>query len=382
MNINFSHIGFIPLQANIFFSVLIFFITGIAFQANNYSIKTILIILIIGLLISIAKKNLNTILKNSVLLLSSFFCGGYLYQIQQNKFENFRKLTNDKTFNITGTIKDIIKLEHSRFKKKIIFNVREIHEIKSGSVYKENILIQIYTNTYKNIQIDNTIKIENLFFKSFNNNTYIDHLTKDNIATSLFESKFTNQFISQKKFSFPRWINKIKNYIFLNIKLKTCQESFALFSSIFLGNTKNCSQKLMTEYRDFFQLWGLSHYLARAGLHMLIIIFLWSTLISSLKINFRLQQTILLMLIIIYYLLSWASIPFLRSLSMFLLYKTCIILNLQINSLHLLNVACFLMIAISPMQIFSLDFQLSFGLTYALIFLSISKQKNKISTNY
>lgn len=279
-----------------------------------------------------------------------------------------------------GTIIDIVPIEHTRFRKKIILKIEELHEQCTGLTHKEDKHIQIYTNSYKNIQIDNKLKIKDLFFKSLNNYFYMNYLIKENIAASLFESKLSSEFISRKAFSFSRWLHKVKNYIFIEIKSKTKPESFALFSSIFLGNTKNCDQKAMNEYRDLFQLWGLSHYLARAGLHMLIIIFLWSTLTSILRINFHLQQSILLTLIIIYYFLSWASIPFLRSLSMFILYKVCVLLNLQINSLHLLNIACFLMLALSPFQLFSLDFQLSFGLTYALILLSNSKQKNKTNT--
>lgn len=74
ININSSQIGFIAPRVNIFFFVLILFILGITFQANNYSTCIILIIFapyFIKKLIT-EKTKLTIFLKNGTLLLGAF----------------------------------------------------------------------------------------------------------------------------------------------------------------------------------------------------------------------------------------------------------------------------------------------------------------------
>ena len=128
--------------------------------------------------------------------------------------------------------------------------------------------------------------------------------------------------------------------------------------------------------KEIFKWWGLSHYLARSGLHLVIIASIWFILLSIFKVPYLLKNLISAVFIISYHLLTWPSIPFIRSIIVFILYKLCIFFDLQINSLHLLNLTCFIILLFNPFQLFFLDFQLSFGLTYALIWISsISKKQ-------
>jgi hypothetical protein len=65
--------------------------------------------------------------------------------------------------------------------------------------------------------------------------------------------------------------------------------TFALFSSLFLGNRTAIKQDL-EEQKPLFKVWGISHFLARSGLHLLIFIML---LQNRIKINPPLKTYIL-----------------------------------------------------------------------------------------
>ena len=151
---------------------------------------------------------------------------------------------------------------------------------------------------------------------------------------------------------------------------------FSMLSAIFLGNKSYNNKK----QRTLFTQWGIAHHLARSGLHLMIIIVLWSTFAAMMPMNFYVKQLILLALTLIYLHMSWASIPFYRALWVFLLHRLCLLFRIHCHMLHCLALVCLMCLAYNPIQLFFLDFQLSFALTFALIIinhLEIIQQRNK-----
>ncbi len=66
-----------------------------------------------------------------------------------------------------------------------------------------------------------------------------------------------------------------------------------------------------------------------------------------------------------------------RALYTFILYKICILHKRPSHLVYLLSLVCFFVLLDNPMQLFFLDFQLSFTLTFALAwFNQISSRKN------
>jgi competence protein ComEC len=138
-----------------------------------------------------------------------------------------------------------------------------------------------------------------------------------------------------------------------------------LFSTIFLGNKDGVKKRLNNE-KIFFKLWGISHYLARSGLHLVVFLALLELLLRLIPITFVLKQIISLCIAMIYFLLSWSSLSFMRAFLTFIMYKICLLLGLSSNFLHLVILTCFITLLYNPAHLFFLDFQLSFGLTFAL----------------
>lgn len=140
-----------------------------------------------------------------------------------------------------------------------------------------------------------------------------------------------------------------------------------MFNSIFIGH-KNDHKSAFNQLKNNFQTWGIVHYLARSGLHLMIISTIWQTICTVLRIPITLSNLIILLFILLFWILTLSGLPFIRALIIIFCYRICHLLKLQVHLLHILNISCILTLVNNPISIFFLDFQLSFLLTYGLIF--------------
>ncbi|MBD3272914.1 hypothetical protein GF385_00995 [Candidatus Dependentiae bacterium] len=160
-----------------------------------------------------------------------------------------------------------------------------------------------------------------------------------------------------------QFIYKARQKIYFKIKQKLNKKSFCYFSSIFLGNKKT---NISAQQKNIFNIWGISHYLARSGLHIIIFIIIWKIILNLIPIPIRIKNIFLFLTLLIYLALSWPSLSFLRAFFIFILYMIGILFNKQTNFSHILIVICILILIKNPIQLFFLDFQLTFFLTFAL----------------
>ena len=177
------------------------------------------------------------------------------------------------------------------------------------------------------------------------------------------------------KESFSQKLIRAKESLFLELEQKLSPEAFELFSSVFLGRKLgNCN----IENRENFARWGLSHFLARSGLHIAIFTMMWFFLIFLLPLNTQAKYLILLIITLTYAAFSWGSISFFRALWLFTFLIIGRIFFQDTSLSHLLSIVFLAIILINPHQLFAIDFQLSFALTFALSCCAkiISKSKN------
>ena len=199
-------------------------------------------------------------------------------------------------------------------------------------------------------------------------------LIRENVNATIFTDFFNYELLNKKPPTFLQKLNSYKQSIFERLKEKINNKIFFIFSSIFLGK-KIANKKLSDKYKNSFKLWGLSHYLARSGLHLIIVILLLEILCSLLPIPFFIKQLILLCFGIGYSCLTWISVSFSRALSSFVLYKICLISNLSVSFLNILCLVSLITLLCNPILLFFLDFQLSFGITFALAMAHTSQAK-------
>ncbi len=225
--------------------------------------------------------------------------------------------------------------------------------------------IQLYTPTQLEVQIGDTIEINNITLKKAKNSDFNKYLLKEGIVATVFTEQINYKLIERPPYCIARWIFNQRDRILRAFKSRLSTPTFALFSSLFLGE-KETSRHAIETIQKYFKQWGILHYLARSGLHLVIVLSVYEFLFRLLPISFVYKHLLLLLLNIIYFLLSWPSVSFLRAFLIFLLYKLFSLFYIPTHFLHILYLTCIIILLVNPLQLFFLDFQLSFGFTFAL----------------
>lgn len=345
----------------------LFFLLGIIVGSTPFSpiyliVASILFLVLVFIWSSFSKQSLAVFF----LLIISFFAGIYRFCIAQNH----HTLQVDQLTKAPLTAHAIViekKTEaNKRFKHRITLKTHTItQDTKTIPCHAK---IQLYLLFSTPVQIGDTIKVHTLTFKPVKNDSYKQYLFKEGIAATAFIPRLSYTLVDRPRWSFARWRSQVRKRIARRLSQKMNRSTYALLCALFLG-TKQHGTAYQT-MRAHCSAWGIVHYLARSGLHVVLIVSTWSLLLGLLRINFFLKQLFLIMLIIIYHLLTWPSISFMRALITFLFYKTYILSSFSYQALHVFALTTLFVLLINPYQLFFLDFQLSFGLTFALAWFS------------
>jgi len=351
-------------------------ISGILWQHSecNICVPLALALFFITAKLFFSKNRKKTIIAFSVI--ATFFLFGVFRSSNQQKQQerNYQEFSN-KEFATIATIKEI-RSQDSRFYKNCITITTEKIKIKKEDTWKKaNKKIQIYLRRLPEIQVCDKVKIKNLKFKK-PSKSFSKYLMKENITANIFENNLDCEILNRPNISLSRYIFNKRNNLLSSIKRKMPKRPFAMFSSIFLGNRK-INKKENDLVKNSFRLWGILHFLARSGLHLIIFLMLCELMLKLIPIYFNVKQMILIALSTIYLLLSWPSLSFIRAFSIFLLYKFCPLTNKKSDLVSLVAVVCLAMLLYNPIQLFFLDFQLSFGLTFALAMFTKEQSKRE-----
>ncbi len=266
----------------------------------------------------------------------------------------------DKNIGISGNLKDSKKNGNQTVLE--LENIHVLHNEQKTYYYWFN-KAKIISFLSKKIPNGSRITLKKTSFswpkKELENIQYKNHLLgfffakKDDLEIEVDQSKTTN------------WIQSIKARINEAQADNLSKASRSMVKSIFFGQ----SEFLTTNTRSLFELWGISHYLARSGLHLILMasLLIWFFQICRFPIIFI--RFLTLILTILYHLISSPSVSFFRALSMNLLISGAFFLGETPAILHLFSMITLLTILSNPFVVLGLDFQLSFGISGALIFI-------------
>lgn len=340
--------------------------------------KFYLLIILLSSLILFIYKNISII--NFNLFLISILAGHCSYHKQISDFYRFKKQIDQKIFDITGKLVDYEKKPENFFKHKLTVQVELFSSQTEKLAVSKN--IYIYTQKFPAVYVGEKIILENLRFNFPANKHFEQFLIKNNVAATVFIPTLNFKKIASPKNNLVTFLKKYKCNLLKKINLKMNSATKTMFNSIFLGK-KTHNKTQFTALRDNFQAWGIIHYLARSGLHLVIIGAIWQFFCNALRLSFISSNIIILLLMLIFYLLSWQALPFIRALIMIVCYRICRFYQLQIHVLHILNLSCIIILLSNPIALFFLDFQLSFVLTYGLVFLNeLSHLKRQLAPKY
>ncbi len=372
----FTHFFSITFHPLLFF--VLAFIGGIATQAilnASYIEMTIVLSVLVGICILFSKKSIPV----ALFLLSGFLCGALCYKKQIDDHEHFCKTFCNQTYDVIATVTDKQSIENSYQKEFLKLSIQELYNVKTQEQNHINTSCIAYCSTKMDtITIGDTVRFSNIFLKKSKNNAFVRHLLKEGNSISFF-AKNIPTLVHRPKYSLQRTLFNEKIYLLTTIKNKMSFRCYTLFASLFLGNRTH-NKKYLTTIKEQFKYWGLSHYLARSGLHLIIFLLLFTFLLRLIPFSRTLKSLILTTICFLYALFSWSSISFIRALLTYFFYCLYIFFNFQINTLHILSLITFIILMTNPLQLFFLDFQLSFGLTFALAFINHAKtNKAKIA---
>lgn len=340
-------------------------ILGIICQATVNTPWLVLICISILTVTFFAHKNNQKLLLFITLSVCFFMAGALRYAHQKHHFQTCMDAISNKSCTLIARIEDI---EPSFRKAGTTVMTVTMHELKHyetiiPQAHHLNLKISTQQST-SHLRPGDTISCSKIFIRNSTNEDYTRYLIKENIVGQVITSQPIKQ-ISRPHYSLYRWLIEKRNELIRRAEQHLTPTTFTLFTSIFWGK-KELDQRSINSVKDQFKIWGILHYLARSGLHVILFIIMWNWLFALLPFPFSLKQFLLVCIIIGYHLISWPSISFIRSIILFVLYKICLIHDLSINILHLLALTCTIVLLNNPFQLFFLDFQLSFGLTFAL----------------
>jgi predicted membrane metal-binding protein len=174
---------------------------------------------------------------------------------------------------------------------------------------------------------------------------------------------------------YGQWIaywHLARNTLYKKLEAILPAHVFTYLAALFLGN-KNRDDFLAM--RAKFTNWGLTHYLARSGLHISLLISLWIGALRCMPISLPIKGILLFSILCLYDHLSWANISFNRALWLWFFYLGSWLTDRIATPIFGFAHLTLLILLTNPWYAGCLDFQLSFFLTAVLMIYSYFRKQ-------
>ncbi len=251
--------------------------------------------------------------------------------------------------------------QHEPYRESIDFSIDSIRSQKTISSTPRNTIIHIQSRIPTGIKQGDRLIIHNLFIRPCSPRFLHNARKKGYCGQAFLNASTTCTTIDA-----PRpWHCSHKERLDAALTAQLNPETKSLFQTMFLGN-----RTISNSIQSLFNRWGISHMLARSGLHLVIIIAIIFCLLCLVPVHSRYKHIISLILLIGYTALSWPSISYLRALYTNILLLSCNIFSYKTHPLNLIACICLGTLIYQPYYLYALDFQLSFALAFTLAMLS------------
>lgn len=301
-----------------------------------------------------------------------FFLGALRYQQRVDNFGAFHRLIGHRPVQLVARVVDC---EPSYRQEGTFIATLAIADDKNPAIAGHRFFTNI--SGQPPFEVGDVVKLERVFFRPpADDGEYWRYLIKEGLVAHVRARPESFTVVEHPPRSFYRSISTLRNRILESAKKELAPQTFALFTSIFWGKHA-VDQRQLDAIREEFRPWGILHYLARAGLHLTMLIMLLQKAVAFLPLPFMVRTVLGAALIGGYALLSWSSISFIRAVLVFFLFVLCTLLWTPSHGLYRLTLACFLILLSNPLQLFFLDFQLSFLVTFVFMWLpALTKAQN------
>ena len=306
-------------------------------------------------------KNLKALLGSCFLLLIIRLINCYYYQKCHDKGKSTAKI---------GAVEDY----YCDLKNHIYLLKIKLHQQEEQAHFSSSNLISMCAQK-ADIQVGDTVILENIEIMPPKTNSPAFYFARNNILATIKTGRFPGTVIERPDYSIQRSLVNTRNNLLDKLRSKLSPRAYAFFVSLFFGKSLGDRTEHNTLW-EWFNNWGIAHYLARSGLHIMLLIGLWRFLLVLSPLSYRTKEVALLLLSFGYAGLTFMSISFARALLMFSIYQICRILLLPYHGLYCCVLTCFILLIYNPIELFALDFQLTFLITSALLFFFESRQRH------
>ncbi|MCX5923354.1 MAG: ComEC/Rec2 family competence protein [Candidatus Dependentiae bacterium] len=308
-----------------------------------------------------------------VLILCMLFSTGAFLQIKQmrNNYNSQSELLH-KSLTLQGVICQINNSSLAKEQTTILLHATSAtnHELKESKISK-NILIYAPTKRTFRLQEGQTIEISQIkLTKPEVGCEYESYLIKENIWASAFIA--SNKIIIKNDAGLP--IHKRYFNLFTS---QLSKRATSLFSPLFLGRREKNLDTVAMQHNSIYL--GIAHHMARSGIHLVTIFGLLMTCLHYLRIRHSYRYFLGTLLSIGYFEITYPSISFVRALFMILFQMFSKMNKFTYSSIHALTTTTLIILMHNPLQILFLDFQLSFGVTYIIIWLFRAKYSKTVA---
>lgn len=303
-----------------------------------------------------------------------FFVGSTRYYQNRDLYFSKSELL-EKNCNCVGIVQEIAPRLDEQESICIVMQVSSI-QIRD-QIHHVDKKIYIYLPFYTKLWLKNhqTIEVKNIILKHPRSTSYQEYLIRENVW-AVAHPKWLSYSTIKKPTLFMQQIDEICSLPLSTTTHMMSQLTHSMYLSIFCG--KKIKSTTTTEMKKLFAYWGISHHLARSGLHLIILIGLLLFLLSFIPCSSFKKQWVIIILLLFYYATTYSSVAFMRAFYMYLFYTACKQFHIPSNSIHILLITTLLVLMTNPHHLFFLDFQLSFSIT--LLILWFCKMKRNIKT--
>jgi len=340
------------------------FLSGIAFCYTAHPLLLITPVLLAAHLILTSEQY-----ATYALIACAFFSVGaasFLYQ--QKRYQSIvQQIPDTKKIYVQGSIEDINTADHKRYRAVYEINVTHLYDNEKGRylpcAYPWR--LRCFASHIGTSTVGDTIQLHGIHANIQPKASFADYLMKEDIHATAFIQQKQCIHLHRPLWHYKRWIYQKRQTLYTQCQKKCSPQTFTLLSLIFFGNRLHI-KKNYQKFKDLFSSWGIIHFLARSGLHLIIFVLLLVFCFRWVPLPFIYKQLGIIILSLCYAAFSWSSISFCRALYTFFWYTACRCLQLQIDALYIILAIGGCCLLANPMLLFFLDFQLSFGLTLIL----------------
>ncbi len=353
---------------------LVGFIAGLTLQLHQQA-NSLFFCCIIALLAAIGmcwRYWLRTYSSRMILIATLTCSAGYLIgSYHATIWEQKERALMSSTFNVTGYVSDVVPLLSRPYLAAVHITIESLEQADNPHNYQQSLLLH-YIPCKQAPPVGATAAFTAIKpAKKLPAGEFTQYVRKNNIVHQLFSKhdmaayNYTAAPALTLQTRCRQWLSTVRARFYQGI-MATLSPLSKLYAGLMFFGTKEAGSD---DIRTLFTRWGLAHFLARSGLHIVIFVFLVSLLLRVVPVHKRIKDLFLFIICIIYDALSWSSVSFLRAWLIAILIIVRKFLGRHTSYLHLLSLSCIGILAYNPCHLISLDFQLTYALTFTLTLL-------------